>query len=107
MTELRAQPQAIVPPTSVLTAGDEVARGERFAFGKNWQQFLRMIDDTRIRQAEVSLAQMLRDDDAEPLEGEALKREAARLRKRFQLLSEKLKELGRREGLLPPDGGHR
>lgn len=49
------------------------------------------------------LAQMLRDDGEEPLEGEALKREAARLRKRFQLLSEKLHELGRREGLLPSD----
>ena len=61
MTQLRAQPQAIGSTTSVLTASDEVARGERFAFGKNWQQFLRMIDDTRIRQAEVSLAQMLRE----------------------------------------------
>jgi 2-polyprenyl-6-hydroxyphenyl methylase/3-demethylubiquinone-9 3-methyltransferase len=38
----------------------EIARGERFAFGRNWQQFLRMIDDTRIRQAEESLASKLR-----------------------------------------------
>jgi hypothetical protein len=53
MTELRAQPQALALNSSVLTARDEVARGERFAFGKNWQQFLRMIIDTRIRQAEV------------------------------------------------------
>jgi RNA polymerase sigma-70 factor (ECF subfamily) len=49
------------------------------------------------------LAQMLRDEGEEPLEGEALKREAARLRKRFQLLSEKLRELGQSAGLLPPD----
>jgi 2-polyprenyl-3-methyl-5-hydroxy-6-metoxy-1,4-benzoquinol methylase len=38
----------------------EVARGERFEFGKNWQQFLRLLDPTRIRQAEESLASMLR-----------------------------------------------
>lgn len=38
----------------------EVARGERFEFGKNWQQFLRLLDSTRIRQAEESLASMLR-----------------------------------------------
>jgi RNA polymerase sigma-70 factor (ECF subfamily) len=50
------------------------------------------------------LAQMLRDDGDEPLTGEALKREAARLRKRFQLLASRLREIGRREGLLPADG---
>lgn len=49
------------------------------------------------------LARVLRDEGEEALEGEALKREAARLRKRFQLLSERLRELGRREGLLPPE----
>jgi RNA polymerase sigma-70 factor (ECF subfamily) len=53
----------------------------------------------------ADLAQVLHEDDAAPLEGEALKREAARLRKRFQLVKEKLYELGRREGLVrPPDG---
>ncbi|XYI03031.1 RNA polymerase sigma factor [Sorangium sp. So ce1128] len=50
------------------------------------------------------LAQVLRaKEHAEPLEGEALKREAARLRKRFQTVKEKLYELARREGLLEPD----
>ncbi len=39
----------------------EIARGERFAFGKNWQQFLRIIDDTRIAQAEQSLSMMVRE----------------------------------------------
>jgi 2-polyprenyl-3-methyl-5-hydroxy-6-metoxy-1,4-benzoquinol methylase len=39
----------------------EVARGERFAFGQNWQQFLRMIDNTRIEQARQSLSAMLRE----------------------------------------------
>jgi RNA polymerase sigma-70 factor (ECF subfamily) len=35
-----------------------------------------------------------------PPSDDALKREAARLRKRFQMLKDKLRELGRREGLL-------
>ena len=39
----------------------EVARGERFAFGRNWQQFLRIVDDTRIQRARQSLATMLRE----------------------------------------------
>lgn len=43
------------------TFDTEVARGERFAFGKNWQQFLRLVDDTRIQQAEQSLRAMLRE----------------------------------------------
>jgi RNA polymerase sigma-70 factor, ECF subfamily len=47
------------------------------------------------------LAQILHIGDAD-LEGEALKREAARLRKRFQLLKEKIYELARREGLVHP-----
>jgi 2-polyprenyl-3-methyl-5-hydroxy-6-metoxy-1,4-benzoquinol methylase len=38
----------------------EVARGERFAFGRNWQQLLRLIDEDRVNHAEVSLARMLR-----------------------------------------------
>jgi RNA polymerase sigma-70 factor (ECF subfamily) len=48
----------------------------------------------------TDLAQVLHEDDAQPLAGEALKREAARLRKRFQLVKEKLYEMGRREGLI-------
>jgi 2-polyprenyl-3-methyl-5-hydroxy-6-metoxy-1,4-benzoquinol methylase len=39
----------------------EVDKGERFEFGKNWRQFLRMLDDTRVSQAEASLASMLRE----------------------------------------------
>lgn len=49
------------------------------------------------------LAQVLAGDGATPLAGEALKREAARLRKRLQLVKEKLREAGRREGLLRDD----
>lgn len=32
----------------------------RFGFGKNWQQFLQVLDDERIREAEKSLTDMLR-----------------------------------------------
>src|SRR3954471_13185049 len=38
---------------------DEVDRGERFEFGKNWQAFLDVLDDERIAEAERSLQQML------------------------------------------------
>jgi len=52
------------------------------------------------------LAVILRDEQGGPLDDEGLRREAARLRKRFQALKEKLRTLGRREGLLGGgDGG--
>ena len=41
---------------------DEIARGERFEFGKNWARFLRVLDDDRIGQAERSLREMLGKD---------------------------------------------
>lgn len=37
----------------------EVQRGERYQFGKNWQRFLEVLDDTRIAEAERSLSEML------------------------------------------------
>ena len=37
----------------------EVGRGERFEFGKNWANFLKLLDDRRIRRAEESLLAML------------------------------------------------
>ncbi len=37
----------------------EVARGERFEFGKNWSQFLSLLNEKRIHMAEQSLRQML------------------------------------------------
>ena len=40
----------------------EVARGERFEFGKNWADFLRVLDDTKISNARKSLAAMLGTD---------------------------------------------
>ena len=39
----------------VREAGDK-----RFAFGKNWRRFLRLLDDERIRQAELSVKELLR-----------------------------------------------
>jgi 2-polyprenyl-3-methyl-5-hydroxy-6-metoxy-1,4-benzoquinol methylase len=41
----------------------EVARQERFPFGENWQRFLRVLDDDRIRRAEDALKRMLQVDD--------------------------------------------
>lgn len=38
---------------------DEVASGQRFEFGKNWQRFLAVLNDERIAEAERSLREML------------------------------------------------
>lgn len=48
----------------------------------------------------MDLAHVLRGEDEAPLEGDALKREAARLRKRFQHIKTRLREMARKEGLL-------
>ena len=37
----------------------------RFGFGRNWQQFLRVLDEERIREAENSLREMLKVQDLE------------------------------------------
>ena len=37
----------------------EVKRGERFEFGSNWAEFLKLLDDSRIERAEQSLLDML------------------------------------------------
>jgi 2-polyprenyl-6-hydroxyphenyl methylase/3-demethylubiquinone-9 3-methyltransferase len=42
---------------------EEVREGQRFEFGKNWSNFLRLLDDTRIAEAEDSLKQMLEVPD--------------------------------------------
>ncbi|MDQ3997802.1 MAG: class I SAM-dependent methyltransferase [Gemmatimonadota bacterium] len=41
----------------------DVRRGERFAFGENWDRFLRVLTDERIAAAERSLREMLEVDD--------------------------------------------
>src|SRR5258706_13517946 len=44
-------------------ATEEILRGERFAFGRNWSRFLSVLTETRIRDAELSLRSMLEVDD--------------------------------------------
>ena len=41
----------------------EIALGERFEFGENWSRFLRLLDESRIRDAEDSLTTMLEVGD--------------------------------------------
>jgi len=48
------------------THARELDQGQRFAFGQNWSNFLRTLDDERILQAERSLKQML---EVESLQG--------------------------------------
>ncbi len=48
----------------------------------------------------TDLVSVLRGEDEPPLDGKALTKEAARLRKRFQLVKERLRDMARREGLL-------
>ena len=43
----------------------EVSSGERFEFGRNWAEFLKHLDDDRIREAEKSLLDMLEMPDLE------------------------------------------
>lgn len=44
----------------------EIDNGDRFAFGKNWWRYLRVVNEDRIRDAETSLQTML---DCERLDG--------------------------------------
>jgi 2-polyprenyl-6-hydroxyphenyl methylase/3-demethylubiquinone-9 3-methyltransferase len=50
---------------SAPTFESEVARGERFRFGRNWGRFSKVIDDHRIEEAEKSLRTMLAVEDLE------------------------------------------
>jgi 2-polyprenyl-6-hydroxyphenyl methylase/3-demethylubiquinone-9 3-methyltransferase len=47
----------------VKTFEQEVKQGERFQFGENWKQFLSVLNDERIAEAEKSLKEMLRVED--------------------------------------------
>jgi 2-polyprenyl-3-methyl-5-hydroxy-6-metoxy-1,4-benzoquinol methylase len=44
------------------TFQQQVAAGERFEFGRNWRSFLEVVGEDRIRNAELSLREMLRRD---------------------------------------------
>ena len=41
---------------------EEIASGERFAFGKNWKSFLTTLNDERINIAMASLKDMLKKE---------------------------------------------
>jgi 2-polyprenyl-6-hydroxyphenyl methylase/3-demethylubiquinone-9 3-methyltransferase len=45
--------------TPLKSHSQEIAAGDRFEFGKNWQRFLTLLDESRIQQAERSLQEML------------------------------------------------
>ena len=45
------------------TSQEEIAAGERFAFGENWRRFLSVLDEDRIVRAENSLRGMLEVSD--------------------------------------------
>jgi 2-polyprenyl-6-hydroxyphenyl methylase/3-demethylubiquinone-9 3-methyltransferase len=49
--------------TAAGTHAHEIARGDRFAFGDNWQRYLRVLDDSRIERAVDSLKTMLEVED--------------------------------------------
>ena len=46
-------------PASTTTHAQDVERGDRFEFGKNWSRFLEVLDDDRIDEACKSLRRML------------------------------------------------
>jgi len=55
-----AEESAHMTTVSLHTAWErEISAGERFAFGKNWQSFLRSLDESRVSSAVKSLQEML------------------------------------------------
>ena len=50
------------PPDAILHER-EVARGERFRFGRNWRRFLRLLNESRVQEAEAALKRMLAAED--------------------------------------------
>jgi 2-polyprenyl-3-methyl-5-hydroxy-6-metoxy-1,4-benzoquinol methylase len=55
------------PALRTSTAEEQIAKGERFAFGANWARFLGQLSPERISEAERSLREML---EAESLKGQ-------------------------------------
>lgn len=43
----------------LIAAEAEIRKGQRFGFGANWSSYLKLVDETRIREAEASLRDML------------------------------------------------
>jgi len=52
-------------PPALTGSTEEIARGERFAFGANWTRFLSVVNETRVRDAEDPLRTMLGVSDLE------------------------------------------
>lgn len=53
------KPESVLPMSHQV----EIAEGERFEFGANWRQFLRVLNEERIEQAEKSLREMLESEN--------------------------------------------
>jgi RNA polymerase sigma-70 factor (ECF subfamily) len=70
-----------------LTLDERMLLSLRVDRGLGWEDLVRVLHE-----------------GAEPLSDEAVRRESAKMRKRFQSLKEKLAELARREGLLGQSG---
>jgi len=58
-TDLGNYQQVSQQATTTDQHAKEVASGERFEFGKNWAEFLKLLNDDRIRIAEESVQDML------------------------------------------------
>lgn len=115
-SQRQARRQSPLPDGSDLSVLAERVRSETLAYLKTEnrsrvaklreslsredQELLMLRIDRRLAWNE--LAEILWESEALPTVAE-LKRDAARLRKRFQLLKERLRELGRREGLVGGD----
>jgi hypothetical protein len=50
----------------------EIQQGNRFEFGKNWNSFLKILDDKRIEVAVESLKQMLEGECNQPEKEKAI-----------------------------------
>jgi 2-polyprenyl-6-hydroxyphenyl methylase/3-demethylubiquinone-9 3-methyltransferase len=48
-----------------LVFQNEIANGERFQFGENWASFLKLLNENRIKESEISLCKMLGIDSFE------------------------------------------
>jgi 2-polyprenyl-6-hydroxyphenyl methylase/3-demethylubiquinone-9 3-methyltransferase len=63
MSSNASEAVADLPQASAGSHANEVSRGERFEFGKNWSRFLALLNDERIAEAENSLKAMLGVED--------------------------------------------
>src|SRR5262245_15053078 len=92
--------------SATLSSMDEDRRARIEKLRRSLSPEERMILALRIDKglAWNDLARVMRDEDAPPLDDEGTKRDAARLRKRFQSIKDKLVEQARREGLLGKRG---